>query len=234
MFGQKQSGDMLRVSKSVDMVHMPKTKKGRKRGKRQAPLTGLTDAPGVLPDRLYMRHTYSVYQILAPAAGGSTSYSFRGNSVFDPDFTGAGSIANLYNTFGSLYNRYRVTGSKINVEFVNTGTVPLVFYLIPSIQNAPPSVTAVRGQRHIATGTAAPGGPISWVHTASATTAKIFGVPPVQVLSEDDFAGLTGANPNNVWYWHLLIFNPGGVAGAVNVQVRLEYDTYWSMPLFLA
>jgi hypothetical protein len=172
---------------------------------------------------------FSQYQIYAPAAGASGIYSYLGNSVYDPDFSGAGNTAGFYSSLFPLYNRYRVLGSKLTIEANNTGTVPLRIYLIASVANTPPSVTYLPQQRHIAMGASTPS--IAWDHTAQAATSKIFGVPQSQILSEDDFAGLIGASPNNVWYWHIVVYNPSGVAGACNVQVRIEYETVWSMPL---
>lgn len=187
--------------------------------------------PG-LEERHRVVMPYAVTINLAPAAGVTTYYSFRGNSVFDPDFSGTGTTALTYSTWSTLYNRYRALGSRIQINAINVGTTAIQLWLEATISNAPP-VTSVYtvGQRHVATGITAPGGPAVWQHRASAWTSLIFGVPEAQVRDEDDFAGLVGANPNNVWYWHLVVYNPGGAAGAVNVTVRMDIDTIWSMPL---
>lgn len=214
---------------------MSKTRKsGRGRRRNGSSMRGLTNTKGVLPDRSSITHTFSSYYVFAPAAGASTIYSFRGNSVWDPDFTGAGGVSTLFNTYASLYNRHRVLSSRISLQFTNLGTAPMTAYLMATILNSPPTALAIWSQRHIATGTCAPGGPICWKHTASAGTAAIFGVPKVQVLSEDDFAAIGGSVPNNVWYWHVLMFNPSAVAGSCSLQLRIEYPTVWSMSLALA
>jgi len=210
-----------------------KQRKAKRSGKAPA-ISGLTTISTGFPDRFKIKQSYGTYFIGAPGAGVQSWNSFRGNSVFDPDFSGAGTTAFGYTQLSAIYNRYRVLGSKITVDVTNTGTVPLRISIVATIVNAPPTATALPGQRHIAQGMVGTTGTVGWKHTAMARTAAIFGVPESQVMSEDDFAGLVGGNPNNVWYWHVVMFNPGGVAGACNVSVRIEHDVAWSMPLLLA
>jgi hypothetical protein len=215
-----------------------KNNQGAKGGSRPKPgigFRGLTTVREGFPDRFKTKQVFGYYQILAPAAGNRASYSFRGNSVYDPDFTGAGSTAFTYTQLSALYNRYRVISSKITIEAFNQGTVPLIIVLGASISNSLPSTDRTLGLRHMAQSTIVPGGPANWKHTAAAGTAAVFGVPLSQVMSEDDFAGLIGGNPNNVWYWHLQAQNlNGATAGSVLITVRLEYEAIWSMPLDLA
>lgn len=221
---------------------MPQKKNAQRRQGRKAKvqqsrnrkqISGLTSFQVGFPDRFKIRHAYGTYQVSgALAASGVYTYSFRGNSVYDPDFSGVGTTAFSYTQCSALYNRYRVIASKLTFELIDTGTTPLQVVLTASISNSPPGAwPQIVGGRHIAKGAVATGGPINWDHTASATTAKIFGVPNSQVMSEDDFAGLVGSNPNNVWYWHISVWNTGSVAGNFVYSVRIEYDTFWSMPL---
>jgi len=219
---------------------MPNGKQSKKQQRRRSgknktqKISGLTTVSVGLPDRFHVVMPYGTYFIGAPGAGVQSWNSFRGNSIFDPDFSGAGTTAFAYTQLAGLYNRYRVLSSKIVVEVTNSGTVPLRCSIVATIANAPPTATALPGQRHIAQGMVGTTGTVGWKHTARAPTARIFGVPEAQVLSEDDFAGLVGGNPNNVWYWHVVMFNPGGAAGACNVSIRIEYDVVWSMPLLMA
>lgn len=177
--------------------------------------------------------SYASIVSLAPAAGTVSINSYRGNGVYDPDFTGVGTTAYTYSQLSALYNRYRVIGSRIFVNFTNTGTGVQTHLLQASIANSPPTTVQWFGGRHMARGTTSPGKP-AFTHIASARTAKIFGVPESQVMSEDDFAGLVGGNPNNVWYWHIGSYNPTAAATTGTVDVRIEYDVIWSMPLNIA
>lgn len=205
----------------------------RRRDKRaQNGIVGLSTIQQGFPDRFRTMMVFGNYQLLIPAAGNKAAHTFRGNSVYDPDFTGAGLTANTYSQLSLLYNRYRVLSSRIHLEYINQGTVPLIGVVSASISNALPNTDRTIGQRHTARGTMVPGGPNKWDHTASVATHAVFGVPKMQVLSEDDFAGLVGASPNNNWWWHVQVMNlNGAVAGSCLVVIRIEYQVVWSMPL---
>lgn len=197
-------------------------------------IVGLSKGVVGLGDRFSVVMPYSTYITLAPAAGAQTAYLLRGNSVYDPDFSGSGGVSAMYPQLSLLYNRYRVLSSKITVDFCNTGSSPIRCMVLASNNNVASSAFYSPFQRHIAFGDCAPGGPISWKHTASAETRAIFGVPKEQVLAEDDFAGIVAGNPNNVWYWHVIAYNPSPSSGSLTVTVRIEYNTVWSMPLAFA
>jgi len=211
-----------------------RSKKSRKQQAKGGGVSGLTTVRMGLPDRFMTTMVYGTYLIQPTVAGAQVWNSYRGNSVFDPDFSGAGTTAFTYTQLSAVYNRYRVLSSRAIVEVINSGTVPCRIALMATIDNAPPVATYVIGQRHIAQGMIGTTGTVGWKHTATATTAAIFGVPKAQVMAEDDFAGLVGGNPNNGWYWHVVFFNPGAVAGAVNLSIRIEYTVAWSMPLLIA
>ncbi len=221
---------VMKASKPTTVV--AKSKRG---SKKKTGLSGLTTVRLGLPDRFHVTHTYGANFQLAPAAGNWARQTMRGNSVYDPDFTGVGTTAFAFTQVSALYYRYRVLASKLTVDFMNTGNVPLVVSIQATIANSPPVSANLIGARHMNERVIAPGGMASWKQVASARTAKIFGVPEAQVLSEDDFTGLVSSNPNNVWYWHLVATNNfGAVAGSCVVNVRLEYETLWSMPFDLA
>jgi hypothetical protein len=213
-----------------------KTRSKKRTNKTRTPgIVGLSTVRVGLPDRFKVTMIYGDLGTLAPGAGSSNEKHYRGNSVYDPDYTGVGTTAEAFSQLSALYYRYRVVASRCIVEFMNTGTVPVTVCLASSISNVLPTTYKVIGFRHCATKTICPGGPSNWRHSANVTTAAIFGVPKMQVLCEDDYAGLNTGNPNNVWYWHLWSNNfTGGVAGAITYTLRIEYDVVWSMPLDLS
>lgn len=206
-------------------------KRRQKKVRASRGFTGLSNDIVGLGDRFRTVMPFSSYISFAPAAGSQTAYLFRGNSVYDPDFSGSGSVAGLYPQLSVLYNRYRVLSSKIMVDFCNTGTVPVRCMIMASNNNTAPSAFYSPFQRHFAIGDCAPGGPISWKHVSSAETRAVLGVPKAQVMAEDDYAGIVGGNPNNVWYWMVIVYNPAPAAGQLTVTVRIDYTTIWSMPL---
>ncbi len=218
-----------------DTMPSKQAKSKKSRPPKGRGVVGLSSIRIGFPDRFHVVHPHGSQYQLAPAAGNRAWQVMRGNSVYDPDFTGAGTTALAFTQAAALYYRYRVLSSRITVDFFNNGNYPLTATLLASVSNTPPSATNAIGARHMKEAVIAPGGLVAWHYTAKARTAAVFGVPEAQVMSEDDFAGLNTGNPNNVWYWHLVVANQFGVAaGSAVVTVRVEYDTMWSMPLDLA
>lgn len=192
---------------------------------------GLTANPIGISDQFTTDMPYGAAFAINIAAGSASYYSWRGNSVYDPDYTGVGYTAFHYSKLSLLYNRYRVLSSQIELAVMNTGAAACTAYLIATIVNGPPGVNQMLGSKHVAFAQIVPGGPATWKHKAGMTTHECFGVPASQVISEDDFAGLVGGNPNNAWYWHVYFVNNTAVATTVEINLRLNFKTRWSMPL---
>jgi len=192
---------------------------------------GLTSNSDGIADSFTTDMPYGAAFAINVAAGAAAYYSWRGNSVYDPDYTGVGYTAFHYSKISLLYNRYRVLSSQLEVALMNTGASACTAYIIATIVNGPPGVNQLLGSKHMSFAQLVPGGPATWKHRAGMTTHQVFGVPKTQVLSEDDFAGLVGGNPNNVWYWHLYFVNNTAVATTVEINLRLNMKTKWSMPL---
>jgi hypothetical protein len=192
---------------------------------------GLTDTVRGISDSFRTDMPYGVQITVTVAAATTTYYSFRGNSVYDPDYSSTGTTALNYSKLSLLYNRYRILASSAELTCACIGASPITCYLIATIANSPPAKEPLLGSKHVAYGYIAPGGPAVWKHCAGIPTHKVFGVPAQQVLSEDDFAGLVGGNPNNVWYWHVVFYNASAVNTTVDFALRLNYQTVWSMPL---
>lgn len=212
-------------------------RQGNKPGGKQASskpskgVYGLANANDGIKDTMTVYMPYGAAFSLSIAAGSAATYSWRGNSVYDPDYTGIGISAYHYAKFSLMYNRYRVTSSALEVSTMVTGTGAVTAYLIATIANAPPGLNQLLASKHVAYAQLCPGGPATWKHKAGMPTNVVFGVPMVQVRSEDDFAGLVGGNPNNVWYWHMYFVNNTAVATTVEIYMRILYKTLWSMPL---
>lgn len=172
---------------------------------------------------------------ITPAASSSAYNTFRGNSIFDPDFTGVGSTASGYSNMAAVYGRYRVISAKVSVVFNATSANGSMGFIIATPQNTVgTSFTAIMAQK------------FSWCkqlgntngpqlnHSVSFSTAQIYGTTPAAVMAEDDFAGLIGANPNNAVFVHIGVTNATALAVVTYVQVRIVYVVEWSLPLMTA
>jgi hypothetical protein len=209
-----------------------KTKKGGKR--RQARVYGVTTTKCIVPALFRGKMFYNTVLALAPAAGGATANVFRLNSVFDPDFTGAGSTVVGYTQISALYGRYRVLAAKVFVEFVNvSSTIPLtVFITLNPVTTVGVNIATILAQRRVWTrGIGTCTGSCTVSHTCGGPVGALYGVPERQVRDEDDFAALVGGNPNNGVYAHVGAYADGAAAGSLTIHVRIEYDVVWSLPL---
>lgn len=78
-------------------------------------------------------------------AGYQASYKFRGNSVYDPDATGAGSQPYYFDQLAAVYTKYKVLASAIKVYMYTTSTssaVPLIrSFILPHNSSAGPTYT---------------------------------------------------------------------------------------------
>lgn len=74
------------------------------------------------PRRLMVKLKYLDNFLLTLPTSGATAVAqvFRGNSIFDPDFTGAGHQPYASDIYAQMYKYYRVYGSKITVTPVLT------------------------------------------------------------------------------------------------------------------
>lgn len=79
-----------------------------------------------IPTKQYVKFRYGAIETIGSAAGAGLNalYSFRANSINDPDFTGTGHRPYGYDLYNGMYNFYTVISSKIRVQFAsrNTGT----------------------------------------------------------------------------------------------------------------
>lgn len=168
--------------------------------------------PSALPDRMFVRLRYSQVVSFTGTAGALTTRVFSGNSVWDPDVTGAGGVAfqaaqwMSTTVSGSLYRNYRVYASRIKVtanQPTSAAGVQIIIY--PSPLSTGLVTTSADGAR------AAPYaknrnysyGAFCYPLSAFMTTERIEGRAPGSVEYDNTLAAGYGASPTNQWYWHL-------------------------------
>ncbi len=197
---------------------------------------GCFPQPTLFKSRLSGTMTYAAAVGVSPAASAAASVAFRLNSVYDPDYSGTGTTALGYTQMAANYGRYRVTGFRAVVEYVNLAAYPVqVFAVLSPTNTVGTNFETIAGQRHVWNKyIAASTGAGVAQKTFAGSIAQVYGVPPAQVQAEDDFAGLTGGNPNNVVYLHVGAYAPAAASGTVAITVRLTFTVHWSLPKELA
>jgi len=208
-------------------------RKQKKSKRREARLSGFTNTRSILPAMFRGPMYYDTTITIAVAAGALAVNVWRLNSVFDPDLTNVGTSVAGYAALSGLYGRYRVLAAKLHLTYLNQGTVPLeAFAAVNSVNTIGVNYATARAQRHVySVGLSSSQGVGTKEHRAKVPIHSVYGVPRAQVRNEDDFAAVSGTNPNNVVYLHAGAYSPTASATTVIVTVRIEFDTVWSLPL---
>lgn len=150
------------------------------------------------PDRARVRLAYGE-RFTFTSSTVTGSQIMRGNSVFDPDWTGGGSQPADFDLFAAKYFTYRVISSAIKLTlFSNSTASSMRFALFPtnnttSVVDIPDAVSNSRCINF-----AVNGGQAMTQVTHFAKTSTIIGNSE-RTASEASTAG----NPTQNWYWHI-------------------------------
>lgn len=220
---------------------MPQGKQQRKSARKQRKaatletIQGLTTTRALFPDRWRGTMFYDYNTAITCTAYSNTVQVFRANSVHDPDFSGTGTTAAGYAQASALYQRYRVVSLRAIIRVNNLGAAPLLMNVSANNLNTlGTGVTVALAQRHVYSEPIGPStGMGSATHTVSFPMWKIWGVTKSQVMNEDNWAAIAGTTfyPNNQVFLHIGFNNNDAAAGSVLLNVRIEYDTIWSLPI---
>jgi hypothetical protein len=171
----------------------------------------------------YIAHTTHTH-----SSGSLQIWEFRGNSVFDPDYTNVGYQPVGFDEFAAFFQYYRVTGSRITV---NTS----------SLTEDVPQAVGVRAIRELVLPTsyspAIMGTLSSWdivstkgipnikIHN-HATTKALYGG---QVDTDQDFGAAVNTNPVKTWYWQIFSQSCNNAStSVVAITPVIEYDVIFS------
>jgi hypothetical protein len=181
------------------------------------------------PDKLITQLRYHTSQTLTSVLGGVGPYSFRWNSIFDPDLTGAGHQPLYRDTFAAIYDQYAVISAKARIRFTNYSNDDWYVGCVTDDDATPSTnVDTLSEQNHSysrSLGLATGGNNI-------ATFYPIWNC--VDVLSIDPFTSLgyktaVGANPTEQSVLSLFAFDKQSPATAnINVDVLLEFEVLWT------
>jgi hypothetical protein len=177
---------------------------------------------GGMPPRVRVRLKYA--QLNTVGAIWVTQV-FRGNSCFDPDFTGTGGQPYNYDDWSVFYNRYRVIrcSAKLTITNKTSGSFHGTFVAYPSNSStvaarddaisAPRSVTKYIGGIYSDSTNA------NLVIRMSHTTKEILGED-----WGDRHEALVSANPADPWFYNIRITADDGATPDVYLRTELVYD----------
>lgn len=203
--------------------------KQRRKGKKSTTRSQYMKVPNLsrlgFPDCLRTTLTYSDVIAINPASAVG-QYTFRGNSVFDPDYTSAGHQPYYRDQLAAPYARYRVYSSKIHVSAVNEQVATaLQVTIIPSSDvitftgsTYPLEYPYARPLRMLGVG-----GIMTAAGTHSMSTQELLGLRPREVLDQDYSASI-GSQPSSEWYWLIVAQDLSAENIQTSMQVRITYD----------
>lgn len=93
---------------------IPKKRKPYKKRYKKSYTSVIVKSPSITPDRYMCKLKYG--DTMSFTAINLNAHQFRLNSVFDPDYTGAGHQPKGFDQLAELYNRYIVTGCKVEID----------------------------------------------------------------------------------------------------------------------
>lgn len=210
-----------------------KQRKGRARKgykkrnwKKNAPTTTIMKSPG-FSDSMYCKLKYAEEVHLYDTVGSVKIYTYRGNSLFDPNYTGTGHQPMYFDQYSAIYERYRVLGCKIKVHMVNRSATSAAYAVLESGTDVSSilvlSELLEQSRAHVSrilpTGNQSP-----VVIKKYVSTRKACGLNKKQVFDED-FSALTTANPQQIWYHNIQLSNADPNVG---MDIRLLFTlTYY-------
>lgn len=157
---------------------------------------------GVTGKSLRCKFNYQQSISLTCTGGAFQSYVFRGNSLYDPDQTGAGTQPPGFDEMSSFYAEYCCYGSKISVKLSTSATIPINIAVLPFYSNALTvstwsSLSAMpKCRKHILKNIY--GGGTGYVKNYSTTALETR-----RGISSAETWAVFGANPDAQWYWQL-------------------------------
>ena len=177
-----------------------------------------------LPDSLMVTLTYG-FQFVTTEIAISNLEQLRGNSCFDPDFTGIGHQPHYFDQYAAFYGRYMVYSSSVALKMRNNTTTAVTVGLWPSVDSSTvvSNGDSLREQPYVRTRLLAPGDGAAIVRlNHRMTTSKMRG----GTVFSDEWGALISANPSRQWYWNIFQVSPSGDAvgvvttGILKLRVR--------------
>lgn len=186
-----------------------------------------------LPDRLHVKLRYTQNFIFTTTTAASVQI-MRGNSLFDPDYTGTGHQPLFRDQYSGLYNRYCVLGSSIACEAVcpyANQCMQVVLYPQPDDVTTG-STIPLDSEKPRAKSMIVTGGGQSRVLRHKIRTGTLYSTKLTPYSRDDVYCSQYGTNPSSTWYWVMSAQNPDlTTSSACTLTCTVVYDVVLFDPL---
>jgi len=208
--------------------NLNKSKMSKSLRSREVKLT--VPKPIGFPDTIKTRLKYSDVLTISGAA---QQYTFRANSLFDPDLTSTGHQPMYYDQYIAVYEKYRVHATTIRIRAV-TKADPFQIVIMPS--STVPTITsaaqALETPRAVASDIITQFEPVTFQTTMK--TETILGLRGGQIW-DTDFSGLFNTNPSDLWYFSLYL-NPliNNLSCVLEIELVFHCEFYDRQPIAIS
>lgn len=204
-----------------------KRKKNKKAGRGLGFNTSAVRGGDPLPPRLPICLRYSDVRVLTAAAN-YNGYTYRGNSLFDPDQTGVGSQPVYFDQLSALYQKYRITRFHYEVRVsVTSGTGAFVAIANTNATTAASwaSAEAAAGYPGSKSGACGGAGSPPLILKGTCDIGTIYGVPRTTIMSDPSFLALVSANIGNSVYMAICV-DTAGATDSFQIATTIYYEGY--------
>lgn len=161
-------------------------------------------------------------------------YKFRGNSIYDADFTSAGGQPMGHDEWSQFFHRYQVVGSSVSLKAINSPGLELNYMvgILPQTNTdvQPANMDALIEAPHSRHRIMAALASRPALLKASMSTKKLFGWPGL-ISTHEGSTAVFGTNPSNTWLWVIGI-QQLTTAGVGTVSVDFEITITYRCRLF--
>jgi len=188
----------------------------------------------IFPARSRKNLRYSTNFALTTTAGAVTSYVFRANDLFDPDFTGSGHQPMGFDQMMLSYNHFVVVRSRIRVTFKSYGSVDQTVCIRQDATSTP--LTVIDRILEF-------GGLVTADLPSSGTAGcqivlelpinirKLQGIQKDYLMLDDPtLRGDAATSPTEVTYFHVQAWDAVGNGSTTQCSAILEFDAFFMEP----
>lgn len=179
------------------------------------------------------RLRYSTNFQLSSTAGAVTSYVLAVNGLYDPDITGTGHQPLGFDEMMLYYNHYTV--QKCTVQCICKGVSSTKMTVGIRQDGSPTPITSI--DRIVELGT----GVVDYLELGSTSNAtrrlalgfdiaRIQGIRPAALTADTSLRGTSSANPTELTYCHVQVWDAAAQTGSVNVDVVMDFIAVFTEP----
>jgi len=188
----------------------------------------------IFPASITKRLRYSTSISLASTSGVITStYVFRANDLFDPDFTSTGHQPMGFDQLMTFYNHFVVRRARITLVIRNTSdSQPTVCVRVDADSTALTAIDRIvefGGCETIVLDTKLSSNATKKLSLA-VDIGKMQGVKPSALTADVNLRGTAAASPSEITYFHVTMWNTSGITGAATADVILEQVATFTEP----